>query len=166
MLLRMCTIVSLLRRLYILFCHLFSLVFVMLMLLIFFFFLMIRRPPRSTRTDTLFPCTTLFRSPARPGRHPEFRADRRLPDHRGEPLDRVLAVGELGAMPVRGDHDRAVPGRLRPGAPPQPGLDMGGLRRPAPNVEAQLRAGRNVCPCLPARAADPAGGKHDSTWDR
>src|SRR3546814_14764513 len=30
---------------------------------IFFFFLMIRRPPRSTRTDTLFPYTTLFRSP-------------------------------------------------------------------------------------------------------
>src|SRR3546814_19889169 len=29
----------------------------------FFFFLMIRRPPRSTRTDTLFPYTTLFRSP-------------------------------------------------------------------------------------------------------
>src|SRR3546814_12480069 len=38
------------------------------------FFLMIRRPPRSTRTDTLFPYTTLFRSirstgwaPAPPG---------------------------------------------------------------------------------------------------
>src|SRR3546814_13593572 len=29
-----------------------------------FFFLMIRRPPRSTRTDTLFPYTTLFRSVA------------------------------------------------------------------------------------------------------
>src|SRR3546814_8114662 len=29
-----------------------------------FFFLMIRRPPRSTRTDTLFPYTTLFRSPS------------------------------------------------------------------------------------------------------
>src|SRR3546814_15259469 len=28
------------------------------------FFLMIRRPPRSTRTDTLFPYTTLFRSGA------------------------------------------------------------------------------------------------------
>src|SRR3546814_8065133 len=28
----------------------------------FFFFVMIRRPPRSTRTDTLFPYTTLFRS--------------------------------------------------------------------------------------------------------
>src|SRR3546814_6006932 len=36
------------------------------------FFLMLRRPPRSTLTDTLFPYTTLFRSPARlasrPGR--------------------------------------------------------------------------------------------------
>src|SRR3546814_20434115 len=38
-----------------------------------FLFLMIRRPPRSTRTDTLFPYTTLFRSAdaggaERPGR--------------------------------------------------------------------------------------------------
>src|SRR3546814_12312655 len=34
----------------------------------YFFFLMIRRPPRSTRTDTLFPYTTLFRSePCNPG---------------------------------------------------------------------------------------------------
>src|SRR3546814_8286577 len=31
----------------------------------FFFVLMIRRPPRSTRTDTLFPYTTLFRSTRR-----------------------------------------------------------------------------------------------------
>src|SRR3546814_11238691 len=31
-------------------------------LFLFFFFLRIRRPPRSTRTDTLFPYTTLFRS--------------------------------------------------------------------------------------------------------
>src|SRR3546814_8870888 len=35
---------------------------------------MIRRPPRSTRTDTLFPYTTLFRS--RPGRHLSGRARR------------------------------------------------------------------------------------------
>src|SRR3546814_15295416 len=34
----------------------------MLVILSLFFFLMIRRPPRSTRTDTLFPYTTLFRS--------------------------------------------------------------------------------------------------------
>src|SRR3546814_12948031 len=31
-------------------------------MLLFIFFLMIRLPPRSTRTDTLFPSTTLFRS--------------------------------------------------------------------------------------------------------
>src|SRR3546814_12392233 len=43
-----------------------------------FFFLMIRRPPRSTRTDTLFPYTTLFRSikplsvSTRLFRHPPF----------------------------------------------------------------------------------------------
>src|SRR3546814_13780544 len=34
----------------------------MAMIFILFFFLNIRRPPRSTRTDTLFPYTTLFRS--------------------------------------------------------------------------------------------------------
>src|SRR3546814_11029018 len=34
----------------------------------FFFFLMIRLPPRSTRTDTLFPYPTLFRSLAPPDR--------------------------------------------------------------------------------------------------
>src|SRR3546814_16440199 len=34
-------------------------------LLCFFFFLMIRRPPISTRTDTLFPYPTLFRSVGR-----------------------------------------------------------------------------------------------------
>src|SRR3546814_9338046 len=44
-----------------------------------FFFLMIRRPPRSTRTDTLFPYTTLFLSV------------RRLTDQ-----DDLLAVDVLG----------------------------------------------------------------------
>src|SRR3546814_8431446 len=33
---------------------------------------MIRRPPRSTRTDTLFPYTTLFRSNQPIARHPQF----------------------------------------------------------------------------------------------
>src|SRR3546814_4155768 len=45
---------------------------VLLLLCFFcFFFLMIRRPPRSTRTDTLFPYTTLFRS-REAGRRPSF----------------------------------------------------------------------------------------------
>src|SRR3546814_12931461 len=36
--------------------------FIVFFCLVLFFFLMIRRPPRSTRTNTLFPYTTLFRS--------------------------------------------------------------------------------------------------------
>src|SRR3546814_3616230 len=44
---------------------------------------MIRRPPRSTRTDTLFPYTTLFRSPDH-GRDPYGRADQQVvADHFG-----------------------------------------------------------------------------------
>src|SRR3546814_6638110 len=39
----------------------------------YFFFLMIRRPPRSTRTDTLFPYTTLFRSSNKNGFARRFR---------------------------------------------------------------------------------------------
>src|SRR3546814_18165322 len=38
---------------------------ILYVVLMLFVFLMIRRPPRSTRTDTLFPYTTLFRSGAR-----------------------------------------------------------------------------------------------------
>src|SRR3546814_1698932 len=52
-----------------------------------FLFLIIRRPPRATRTDTLFPYTTLFRSTDRPQRSP-------LPRGRGH--DRVSARIPLG----------------------------------------------------------------------
>src|SRR3546814_16887392 len=48
----------------------------------FFLFLMIRRPPRSTRTDTLFPYTTLFRSPGRQARR--RRPAARLQGHRAD----------------------------------------------------------------------------------
>src|SRR3546814_4152553 len=53
------------------------------------FFLMIRRPPRSTRTDTLFPYTTLFRSPARDAVRLSRRGDRRLRQRRHAQLDRT-----------------------------------------------------------------------------
>src|SRR3546814_11936819 len=67
----------------------------------FFFFLMIRRPPRSTRTDTLFPYTTLFRSPAEPvsevrRRLPENSAGRRRPALRVLPQLRRLRHGAPG----------------------------------------------------------------------
>src|SRR3546814_10574805 len=50
----------------------------------FFFFLLIRRPPRSTRTATLFPYTTLFRSPASSGE--DDLAEHVALSHRGEAL--------------------------------------------------------------------------------
>src|SRR3546814_7999370 len=45
-----------------------------------FFFLLKRRPPRSTRTDTLFPYTTLFRSPVDEGFGFRARCVRGAPD--------------------------------------------------------------------------------------
>src|SRR3546814_17241076 len=56
------------------------------MFFVYFFFLMIRRPPRSTRTDTLFPYTTLFRSVSD------------LPMHTpgGDEKDQNTASGETG----------------------------------------------------------------------
>src|SRR5213082_3753577 len=51
----------------------------------FFFFLMIRRPPRSTLCQTLFPYTTLFRSPGGDQLSRQGRGHRRAPvapDHR------------------------------------------------------------------------------------
>src|SRR3546814_11593739 len=58
---------------------------------------MIRRPPRSTRTDTLFPYTTLFRS-ARPGQTPVAWRDelRRALDRAGDHLSLYQLTIERG----------------------------------------------------------------------
>src|SRR3546814_8449279 len=64
-----------------------------------FFFLMIRRPPRSTRTDTLFPYTTLFRAEARAG--PSWRAYRaadRHDDWKTAAFARCDRIGRGGAL--------------------------------------------------------------------
>src|SRR3546814_10649822 len=77
--------------------------------LVCFIFLMIQRPPRSTRTDTLFPYTTLFRSGdvggdtydinlGNGGEVIEFNEDFDLPDDvraLGDDLIAQLSSGEL-----------------------------------------------------------------------
>src|SRR3546814_3296817 len=81
-----------------------------------FLFLMLRRPPRSTRTDTLFPYTTLFRSPAA-----EAAADAALhrPDERRGEIGTVVVVGARGAYlrllaaDALGDRRRRVHGLRR-----------------------------------------------------
>src|SRR3546814_7122153 len=102
-------------------------------LYVVFFLLMIRRPPRSTRTDTLFPYTTLFRSrvAARCGgdRERRARAGRRsaqaaagrgaggaVAGVAGDLRRGDAAAREAGrpALPAAGD-DQRVPRDRRPG---------------------------------------------------
>src|SRR3546814_15687011 len=79
-----------------------------------FFFLMIRRPPRSTRTDTLFPYTTLFRSRlARLHRRRDQAARHAPADLPGaqhaarqaarEPLEKARQPAALGSGAQHGD---------------------------------------------------------------
>src|SRR3546814_1242225 len=84
---------------------------------------MTRRPPRSTRTDTLFPYTTLFRSevagsggchscgPASPPLHAS------LPHHHCHPLQR----GDILSRPVRSARAAAFPFPKRRSLPPKIG---------------------------------------------
>src|SRR3546814_3179648 len=51
-----------------------------------------RRPPRSTRTDTLFPYTTLFRSPS--GKH-QIRWRNMHPIIRESSADRLLSIVDI-----------------------------------------------------------------------
>src|SRR3546814_9774279 len=59
-----------------------------------FFFLMIRRPPRSTRTDTLFPSTTLFLAVD----HGLIEAAQAMGAHRRQIILKVLVPEALPAL--------------------------------------------------------------------
>src|SRR3546814_14751365 len=122
--------------------------------IIHFFFLMIRRPPRSTRTDTLFPYTTLFQA-ALVGRAAG-----------GEGMGEVAAAqaAAIRALLVRGFNAGQV-GRARTpaacAAAVGDGGDAGveghgcqvraGLRAVGSGVDSRVRA-------TSARAAAPPGG--------
>src|SRR3546814_10194421 len=70
---------------------------------------MIRRPPRSTRTDTLFPYTTLFRAQERE-RNPRLG--------RGRTLDEFVEIMAKLNLPYPKRIDAAVPANLLCGACP------------------------------------------------
>src|SRR3546814_13290404 len=126
-----------------------------------FFFLMRRRPPRSTRTDTLFPYTTLVRS---------------VKGWRPRPLDDGVGL----AAPLKsGTAEGCVPGSRRQikgfGGPP-------GLRKPANEIRdlprpARRPAGPRPLPrrgALPTiagsapqqRQEQPHGPRHYASQDR
>src|SRR3546814_11818078 len=120
---------------------------------------MIRRPPRSTRTDTLFPYTTLFRSLRDPrdgaGEAPADRADhleqregtaRRLPAPVLLPLHPLPRAGDHGA-----DRRRALPRPEEGDAARRPARLLRDPRGAGPEEEAvHLRA---------AGLAQAAGGR-------
>src|SRR3546814_16987941 len=107
---------------------------------------MIRRPPRSTRTDTLFPYTTLFRSgPAAPDAAYDGGLQRGhgggLGQRRGA-LSRCLAAGgEPTPEAVRGG------ARLRPVSPRQRQADAD-AGSPPPLQLGRASCRERVCPAL------------------
>src|SRR3546814_13339087 len=122
---------------------------------------MIRRPPRSTRTDTLFPYTTLFRS------RPAIEADDALgaepaavPDCGAARRDRG---GDRRGLRPRADTDQlsdrrpARAGKRAAGDRPAPrGRDALAAGRTAETT--RLAAGRGGAPRRPLRAAGKTGG--------
>src|SRR3546814_4871836 len=94
----------------------------------FVFFLMIRRPPRSTRTDTLFPYTTLFRNPD--GSVYEVYTTRaNLLEQKIKGIDvgaeYTFGLGSAGKLNVRGDATYTDSYKLSP-APGQPAVERVG----------------------------------------
>src|SRR3546814_6437885 len=113
---------------------------------------MIRRPPRSTRTDTLFPYTTLFRSAERErlaahlghvGFEDQVDTDleRREPEHRGRPALKTLDPGGGVIIFLEGEGSRVAEpaGQHRSGGMvPRCGEEIGG--RPGAAIEEFIAA--------------------------
>src|SRR3546814_6853026 len=116
---------------------------------VFFFFLMIRRPPRSTRTDTLFPYTPLFRSDAGNGSGGLGQGDR--PGHAADQIPGPLAQAAGGCrrfprrgrpgMEADGGPARGAPAELRRLTGSAPGRHLRSATGPAPYATSNgLRA--------------------------
>src|SRR5881397_4440779 len=110
------------------------------MLMFYFFFLMIRRPPRSTRLNTLFPYTTLFRSQR--GRHLFL-------EHRPPLVTELIAH----AAPVCGRVDLHVFSRL---------LGIGGAGTADDRLLVASRAGGGVEERPQSRLRREDGLEHDA----
>src|SRR3546814_20979872 len=99
---------------------------------------MIRRPPRSTRTDTLFPYTTLFRSDGR-----AFPRRRQISGRRDALSPRASARADGGGyrdeIARKSGHRRRKLAALSPPLSPSLALDWRRLLRPLPR--ARLSAG-------------------------
>src|SRR3546814_20318911 len=130
---------------------------------------MIRRPPRSTRTDTLFPYTTLFRSRQSVGAQQLLVVDRQLQGYElaGQVAEPAI-VGRLEAerphiRHPRRHHDADQLLSVRPRMALVPGLERSKLHGVA-SVQLRLLGGRGTdaipkarCQGGPGPVADTAG---------
>src|SRR3546814_2557259 len=112
---------------------------------------MIRRPPRSTRTDTLFPYTTLFRShdgqnDAQPREIDQYSC-------RGEPDDAPRSLADVFHAPSRRFAWRTIMRR---------GVRMKALRSYSISVTATSPNGRRRAKCLQAICASSRSEEHTS----
>src|SRR3546814_18075655 len=131
-----------------------------MVILVVCFFLIIRRPPRSTRTDTLFPYTTLLRVAVCAGRQWPPREllvglYLRLLDRRGGTAaggQGLFGLHRRRAQVARQIRPRPHDRPLRPGARGRKDTGTGGGVRLDPRLEAP-----QVWPChaLPAHFAHP-----------
>src|SRR3546814_1377679 len=97
---------------------------------------MIRRPPRATRTDTLFPYTTLFRSGA-----DHLVQSRLLQSQRGQELALLVRIGKLGELRLDGGGDDDRGGAFRFGLlHHQPGVGVAGHRLRSEEHTSELQS--------------------------
>src|SRR3546814_3400862 len=117
---------------------------------------MIRRPPRSTRTDTLFPYTTLFRSAIE---HLLHRARQR-----GEIFGADEKVAASGSQKLRGDLVRSDELRCRSGALGRGfGERLAAAGAAVPDDEEVRRAGHAAMLAKPKGAAQATPKDRKST---
>src|SRR3546814_11079821 len=132
-----------------------------------FFFVMIRRPPRSTRTDTHFPYTTLFRSLDEPGEAFDLEERAGEHEHRGHPAgeevgEELPGSGVAGrGQPAAGEADAAqrqrrvrqqCRGNIGYPAPPRADDEDAGRRHKAPQHRPEN---------LPDETAAPGKGRRE-----
>src|SRR3546814_5932686 len=128
---------------------------------------MIRRPPRSTRTDTLFPYTTLFRSDGKPAG--VIAAEARPTNGANSVADPRVAQMHSGGLGVHAYDDTTgvLGGRSGPtngayavadirvdGHPKSVQLGVRGMEQPAPVVKGDMSVGTG-----PYAVADPSLGR-------
>src|SRR3546814_15355165 len=95
---------------------------------------MIRRPPRSTRTDTLFPYTTLFRSSAERQQHLDHQFELKTAESITEALGNMkgamMKLGQMASYLDQGmpDHVREALAELQSNAPPMSAEDRKSTR--------------------------------------